>query len=244
MFINQNGVLFNFQYFDLFQKKGLLSFDALWNQQDHYFCTKKRYRIVSAYQINGSKIFIKKYLAHIEEAKKEWENIFLLWSKGFPTSVPVFFTMSQDKRAMIGTEEVNGEGFLEIVQNDSSKTAFLISKIAKFLAEFHITGLFHQDCYLNHFYYNKNLDQLIVIDISRVKYNPFFSKYFFIKDLAQLKFSFYTYFQNEALNFWNIFWENYNNEFKNSLFLAKLIDLKVRLIKRHTDRVLKRGGEI
>jgi len=36
---------------------------------------------------------------------------FLLWSKGFPTSVPVFFTMSQDKRAMIGTEEVNGEGF-------------------------------------------------------------------------------------------------------------------------------------
>ncbi len=243
--LNIKDIKVNKNFYNFLEKNNLLSFDTLWNLKNPYFFRKKRYRIVSAYQIKGFKIFIKKYLAHPEEAKKEWENILLLWEKGVPTSIPVFFALSEDKRAMIGTEEIKGKRVIDIIQDDPSKVSFFISKIAEFLAKFHKIVFFHQDCYLNHFYYDEKSDQLIIIDVSRVKYKPFFSKYYFIKDLAQLKFSFYTYLGDKAERWWNFFWENYNKSTKNSfLFLPKLIDLKVWLIKRHTERVLKRGGEI
>ena len=242
-----NNLLINKNYYQIFHERNLLSFDTLWNLPDPYFFRKKRYRIVSAYQIDGFNIFIKKYLAHPEEAKKEWENILLLWEKGVPTSIPVFFALSEDKRAMIGTEEIKGKRVIDIIQDDPSKVSFFISKIAEFLAKFHKAKLFHQDCYLNHFYYDKKEDKIIIIDVSRIKHKPVLEFYYQIKDLAQLKFSFSVYLENKAEKFWDIFMKRYfkiNEPKYNKKLFFKILNLKTYMIKRHTERVVARGEEI
>ena len=241
-----NNLLINKNYYQIFHERNLLSFDILWNLPDPYFFRKKRYRIVSAYQIKGFKIFIKKYLAHPEEAKKEWENILLLWEKGVLTSIPVFFALSEDKRAMIGTEEIRGKRVIDIIQDDPSKVSFFISKIAEFLAKFHKIVFFHQDCYLNHFYYDEKSDQLIIIDVSRVKYKPSFSKYYFIKDLAQLGYSFEEYFGDKGRPFFQKFL-SYYLDLSNPMparLVRLLVNFKIGLIRRRTEKARAKGKKL
>ena len=243
--IKKGEIFINEDYKDLFSNN--LTFEDIWNFKNLKFFRKKRYKIIETYDFKNKKIFIKKYLSYPEEAQKEWKNILFLWRKNFFTLIPVFFALSRDDRAIIGTEEVEGKCFVNALKNKSIEISFFISKIAEFLAKFHKAKLFHQDCYLNHFYYDEKEDKIIIIDVSRIKHKPVLEFYYQIKDLAQLKFSFSVYLENKAEKFWDIFIKEYFkiNETKyNKKLFFKILNLKTYMIKRHTERVIARGEEI
>ncbi len=242
--IRKGDLLINKKYKNL-SFLGEFSFNNIWNCNKFQFFRKKYYRVIEIYSENNTKFFIKKYLKNGKEAQKEWENIILLKEKDFLTSVPVFFSRCGDK-AIIGTEEIRGVLLIDLIKKSPSRTDFYISKLAEFLGSFHQAGFFHQDCYLNHFFYDENANKIMIIDVSRVKYKPKLSRYYFIKDMAQLKFSFYTYLGGKAENYWRVFWKVYTKTrtFKFSKIFSQLIDFKMKLIKRHTERARAKGREI
>lgn len=248
-FINIGLTIINKDFFDLLKKSGLLEdikdFDSLKKNFLKVFSHRKRYRIIKGFQIDGLKLFVKKYEKHLEESEKEWKNISLLWKKGFPTSIPVFF-YKNSSIGLIGTEAISGQLCIDIIKKNPEKTEEIIKEIAKFLGNFHKAGLFHQDCYLNHFYWDEENKMLSVLDVSRVVENPLFPLKYQIKDLAQLAFSFETYLEKEAPFLWNYFWKNYVNYYgvKNEKILKFLVDIKRWLIRKRTIRKLLKGEEL
>lgn len=205
------------------------------------FSHKKAYREIKAYRVEDREIYLKKYLKNFSEAYQEWENIKLLWYKGICTSIPVLF-YKNSSYLLIGTEKIKGVSFITILELETSLIPELITKIARFLAEFHKKKFIHQDCYLNHFYWEKSKDELYIIDVSRVKYMPFLFGYYQIKDLAQLKYSFYEYLKDSWLNLWTLFLETYQIHLNQnlSLFQRLLLGLKFKRIKAHTHKLIHR----
>ncbi len=240
-FVNFRSIIVNTKYFKILEESSflekLLSFEKLENFFPVFFSHQKHYRKVKGFQVNALKIYVKKYLDYFEEAKAEWKNIQLLWNKGFPTSEPIFF-FERDSLILVGTKAIPGRQCLEIIKKEPQKTFEIVKKIAKFLGHFHKTNLFHQDCYFNHFYLNEVTDVLYIIDVSRVLNNPLFAFYYQIKDLAQLKFSFFVYLEENWLEVWENFFASYCLHFKPLNFLTKMgINFKFCKIKKHTEKL-------
>lgn len=229
-------------YLDLFKEERLLSalnsFENLENYFEITFSHNKAYREIRAIKWKNKEIFLKKYLSNFEEAINEWKNINLLWERGFFTSHPLFF-YQHPSFIIIATEKIEGHSFMDYLNLSQEKRLAFLERIAKHLALFHKTTFIHQDCYLNHFYWNEIKDKLYIIDVSRVKYKPPFLKYYQIKDLSQLKFSFYKYLKRDWKNFWLLFLKIYEETLgeKLSLWQRGLIFIKFKLIKRHTQKI-------
>lgn len=243
-FIEKNNLKINLEYLDLLNSKGLLSFESLWNLKDSYFYYKKRYRTIEAYDLGGFKLYLKKYEFNLKEAENEWRNFSLLWEKGFPTLTPVVFGNKKDK-VLIGTEELKFPSFLKLLSEKLISPEILLLKFSQFLALFHENNFFHQDCYIGHFHYDAKKDMFYIMDVARVKYNPKFKMRYLIKDLAQLKYSFMKTFKEQNLYWWDFFWKEYNKHRKEKLgkLIKFLINKKAQLIDRHTQKIIKKGGE-
>ncbi len=232
------------RYLKLFKESSFLSKISSWDNLGNFyevtFSHKKAYREIKALRIADLEIYLKKYSKNLSEARKEWENINLLWDKGFPTSLPILFYQTHSF-AIIGTAKLRGRSFVDLLPKENLIVYNLIKKIAKFLADFHKENLIHQDCYLNHFYFGEELDQLYIIDVSRVKYKPFLFCYYQIKDLSQLRFSFYKYLGKDWLNLWELFLKTYEKELGKSLnfFKKNLLLIKFKRIEKHTKKLEK-----
>lgn len=246
-FINYKGILVNREFYELLIESAFLDrlrdFERLEEFFPLIFSHRKYYRKVFAFRVKDKKIYLKRYFQNLKEAESEWKNIQLLWKNEIPTSIPILFFI-EGKTALIGTEEIPGRRYPELMKEVGDKKENFICKIANFLKKFHEKGFFHQDCYLNHFFYEKDSDIIYLIDVSRVLYRPFLSFYYRVKDLAQLAFSFETYLKEEANFLWDVFWRNYiykdfkNKDFKNKKILRSLVEIKRGLIRRRTIKKL------
>lgn len=175
---------------------------------------------------------------NLYEAEKEWQNIQLLWQKGFPTSIPVFLYIDKDF-ALVGTERVPGITIPTLLENNAELIMDFITELAIFLARFHKEGFCHQDCYLNHFYYDPSTKSMRIIDVSRVLFKPTFLVYYFAKDLSQLRFSFWKYFEENFAEAWKTFIEEYEKHYKKANTIENfLIEFKFRKILR---RAMRKG---
>jgi|GEM_PF-547836 len=243
---NGGELYINHDFGHLLKKEDVLfivsNWEALHERYFLFFRHQKRYRQVRGLELKNCKIYIKKYLENLSEAEREWNNIIFLWSKGFPTSIPIFFYKSQ-KEAFLGTKALEGKTILDYEEKDLIQINLFMEKIAFYLAKLHREKIFHQDCYLNHFYWDEKEGLLYLIDVSRILYHPSFSTYYQIKDLSQLKFSFYKYFPTNGEKFWEYFFDTYVKEYNLKLkyIYNMAIILKFLLIKRHTLKSKKLG---
>jgi len=205
------------------------------------FSRQKTYRKIKAIQIDSLQIYIKRYKDNLKEAFQEWGNILFLWSKGYPTSIPIFLWNIKNY-AFVGTKKIDGFCFIEYLNSKQEFIPFLIKKIASYIGSLHKEKIFHQDCYLNHFYLDEKEDILYMIDVSRVLYNPLLKFYYQIKDLSQLKFSFSFYFKDN----WKILWESFMIKYENTIGYSLinlhkfLLEFKFKKIKSHTQKLLKK----
>lgn len=240
---NGEELYINHDFGHLFNKEDILFIVSNWESlSEHYFLFfrhQKRYRQVKGLELKNCKIYIKKYLENLSEAEREWNNIIFLWSKGFPTSIPIFFYKSQ-KEAFLGTKALEGKTIINYEDKDMDFIYVCIQKIASYLAKLHKENIFHQDCYLNHFYLDEGEDLLYLIDVSRILHNAIFPTYYEIKDLSQLRFSFFKYFPKFWKEAWSYFLDQYFKE-RGPIFGPKFLfnaglRLKFWLIKRHTQK--------
>ena len=235
--------LVNEEYLKALERTLFLEKVKDWDNLERFFplifSHQKTYRKVKAIQIDSLQIYIKRYKANLKEAFQEWKNILFLWSKGYPTSFPIFY-IKDKKFALIGTKKIEGISFIDYL--NSEKVNFFIEKIATYLGNLHKEKIFHQDCYLNHFYLDEKEDILYMIDVSRVLYNPLLKFYYQIKDLSQLKFSFSFYFKDN----WKILWESFMIKYENTIGYSLinlhkfLLEFKFKKIKSHTQKLLKK----
>lgn len=243
-FVEKNNLKVNVEYLDLLNSKNLLDFEILWNLEGNYFYYKKRYRTIKAYNLDGFKLYLKRYEFNVVEAKNEWQNFLLLWGKGFPSLTPVIFGSTGDK-AFVGTQELIFPSSLRLINERLISLEILLLRFSQFLAFFHENNFFHQDCYIGHFHYNIEKSTFHIMDVARLKYNPRFKIKYLIKDLAQLKYSFIEIFGNQYPYWWNFFWIKYNEyRVKRLGKLVKFsINKKAMWINRHTQKVINKGGE-
>lgn len=234
-FLNLNNLIINENYYPFFKKNNLLTIQSIKSLENPFFKRKKTYRLIQGFQIENLRFYLKSYFSNLEEGKNEWKNIQLLWQKGFKTAIPIFWG-KDDKSVFIGTEEIKGRSCIELMKNNPEIKDKLIKEIAYFIAFFHKEGLFHQDCYLNHFYWDEKNKIILVLDLSRVIEKPWVTLKYQIKDLAQLAFSFETYLEDEAPIWWQHFLRFYEQITKPKFQLLRdfLIKIKIKLIKRHT----------
>ncbi|MCS7278567.1 MAG: hypothetical protein NZ530_00715 [Thermodesulfobacteriaceae bacterium] len=243
-FVEIENLKINLNSLEFFKVNNLLSFEKLWSLPNSYFYYNKRYRTIEAYQLDNLRFYIKKYEDHLKEAETEWKNLIFLWKMGFPTLEPWIFGKTKNK-ALIVTEELPYPSLLKLLKEKSIQTEIIFLKFSKFLACFHEHNLFHQDCYLGHFYYDIKQDVFYIMDVARVKHNPMLKIKYLIKDLAQIQYSFIELFQEKTLYWWKFFWKEYNKNRKKKLnnLIQFLINKKSLLIQKHTQKVIKRGGE-
>ncbi len=239
------SIILNENFKDILTRSRLLeklpNFKGLAQEFSCFFFHRKHYREIIGIEICGHHLFLKRYLKNLHEACQEWENILLLWKEGFPTSKPVFF-YKNNCSAILGTLKIEGRLGLDLIEEEQSLAEPIVKKIAHYLVNFHQKGFFHQDCYLNHFYFDDNW-QIHIIDVARVIKRPFLSVYYQIKDLAQLKFSFSYYFAGREKELWGIFWEEYQRVWgkKFGHFFRIGLDLKCQRISSHTKRLMKKA---
>lgn len=240
-FIKKNGFIINKDYYEILKASSLLYRVKEWETLENHFPITfqhaKHYRRFKAVKINDKEIFIKKYLENISEAKREWQNIEFLWKKGFPTSLPIFFYQNKNF-ALLGTEKVPGITMPFLLEMDTYLIQEFLISCARFLANFHKKGFCHQDCYLNHFYFDPETKSIRIIDVSRVLYKPLLKGYYQIKDLAQLKYSFQEYFDVGWQEKWQFFIKHYQNFWGEKLKWIRwyLIDLKYKQIKHKSNK--------
>ncbi|MFN3567856.1 MAG: lipopolysaccharide kinase InaA family protein [Caldimicrobium sp.] len=235
------GIFVEESYLNLLSRHNFFNLLVDWENLEKFFhltfLHKKRYREVKAFKIEEQEIYIKKYTQNLKEAKDEWKNLSLLWEKGIPTSLPIFF-LQKSTFILIGTKKMEGKSFISYLEENSEIISFLIAKIAQFMAVFHKKGFIHQDCYLNHFYWDVKKEMLYLIGVSRVKYKSPLSFYYRIKDLSQLKFSFYKYLGEKGASAWSEFLYHYEKSFPPGLksFEKFFLQWKFTRIKKHTEK--------
>lgn len=240
-FIDLGPLQINEEFYPLLKESSLLAklplIENHLSDLELTFYHRKQYRVVRAFKVGSKEIYIKSYLKNFEEAESEWINIQRFWQMGFPTSVPVLF-FKDDTHRLIGTERVRGENFINLIKPERSRLCEIVSLISDYLGRLHKTGLYHQDCYLNHFYIDEN-NTVHLIDLPRVVYIPKRSFYNQVKDLSQLRFSFSKYLAGlNWHNLWNIFVESYERSLGEKLDILKKIAIKLKFtqIKRHTEK--------
>jgi len=206
---------------------------------------EKRYRKVKGYEINGHKFYIKEYSAHFEEASSEWENLFRLRELGFSVPDP-FFRRRTSNKVEIATFELKGLPLSNLLQKEQEKRDFLIKKLAKLISDLHFKNLYHQDCYLNHFFWDEKTKTLGFLDVSRILVNPRFSLKYRVKDLAQLGYSFEEYLGKNAPPLFQKFLSYYLDlsGIKLKCLVKSLVKFKIWLIRWRTKRAREKGKKL
>ncbi|WP_168194305.1 lipopolysaccharide kinase InaA family protein [Thermodesulfobacterium sp. TA1] len=209
-----------------------------------FFEREKRYRKVKGYEVDGQRFYIKKYSNCFEEANSEWRNLLRLRELGFSVPEPFFIRKRPDKLE-IATFELKGKPLSELLKNKELQ-ANLIYKLAELLSALHLKRLYHQDCYLNHFFWEEETEILGFLDVSRVLSNPRFSLKYQIKDLAQLGYSFEEYFGEKGAFLFQKFLSRYLELSKSKpAWLVKfLVEFKIWLIRRRTKRARLKGKKL
>jgi len=205
----------------------------------------KRYKEISGYEVNSERFYIKKYFDHFEEAESEWKNLFLLQSLGFSIPHP-FFKRKNPNKIEIATFELKGKSLSKLLSKNKEIQEKLLYKLAELLSTLHKKGLYYQDCYLNHFFWDEKTETLGFLDVSRVLSNPRFSFKYRIKDLGQLGYSFEEYLGEKAKPFFQNFLSYYSDLSGIELkwFIKFLIKFKIWLIRRKTERARKKGKKL
>ncbi len=198
-----------------------------------FFVHKKAYRRITGYEIEGRRIYVKEYMENFEEAEREWYNLQMLREEGFLVPTPLFFKREKEK-ALLVTEALEGSPLSELLPRAKEPEIYL-KALAELLSELHKRGLFHQDCYLNHFYWEDSTKTLSFLDVARVKRGGLFSFYYQIKDLAQLGYSFEEYLGERGPHFFKIFLSFYEKKRGKLSFLKRdLLKIKMAQIRRRT----------
>jgi len=202
----------------------------------------KKYKEITGYEVNGKRFYIKKYFNHFGEAESEWKNLFKLRSLGFSVPEPLFKRKSSDK-IEIATFELKGIPLSKLLLKNKEIQEKLLYKLAELLSTLHKKGIYYQDCYLNHFFWNEKTGTLSFLDVSRILINPFFTLKYKIKDLSQLCYSFEEYFGDRGKTLFPKFLSYYLNlsQIKPTLLIKSLVKLKAFLIKWRTERAKKKG---
>ncbi|MDD3117879.1 MAG: lipopolysaccharide kinase InaA family protein [Victivallales bacterium] len=92
-------------------------------------------------------------------------------------------------------------------EKDSERRLRLIGRIARLAGRMHAAGIAHQDFYLVHFFVKPDEDDNVyLIDLQRMIFQPKLARRWRIKDLAQLHFSAARYVSETDIRF---FWEIY-----------------------------------
>ena len=211
---------------------------------DPFFEHKKRYKLIKGYEVNSQRFYIKEYFDHFEEAESEWENLFKLQSLEFSVPDPFFKRKSLDK-VEIATFELKGKPLSELLK-DQREQDILFYKLAELLSSLHLKNLYHQDCYLNHFFWDEKTKTLGFLDVSRILINPRFPLKYRIKDLAQLGYSFEEYLGKNAPPLFQKFLSYYLDlsGIKLKCLVKSLVKFKVWLIRWRTKRAKKRGKRL
>ncbi len=210
-----------------------------------FFEREKRYRKIKGYEINSQKFYIKEYSDHFEEAESEWKNLFRLKELGFFVPEPFFIRRKPDK-VEIATFELKGTPLSDLLLKNQEKQKFLSNKLAEIISTLHQQNLYHQDCYLNHFFWDEETETLGFLDVSRVLANPRFPLKYRVKDLAQLGYSFEEYFGDKGKPFFQKFLSYYLDFSKPifAKFVKLLVNFKTGLIKRRTEKVRAKGKRL
>jgi tRNA A-37 threonylcarbamoyl transferase component Bud32 len=232
------------EYMDLFSKifnNNTFSVHFL----NSFFEHKKNYKCTKGFEINGKKIFIKGYSAHFDEAEAEWKNLFKLKKLGFSVPEPFFIRRKKDK-IEIATFALKGEPLSSLLLANKEKQTFLVAKLAELIASLHDKNLYHQDCYLYHFFWDEESETLSFLDVPRVLQNPSFSLKYQIKDLGQLGYSFEECFGKTGKELFQQFLNYYLNfsKTKHPIFLIFLVKLKMALIRWRTQRAKLKGKKL
>ncbi|MGB9762116.1 MAG: lipopolysaccharide kinase InaA family protein [Caldimicrobium sp.] len=233
--IEKENFQINIEYLLYFEKLLNPYPEILKELPEPFFKHQKRYRQIFGFDLKGIRFYLKIYSDRLFEAKSEWKNLCFLYEKGFNPPKPLFF-FHNSSYALIATEEVPGKPLSELLKEKPS----LLKVLAQFLASFHKEKLFHQDCYLNHFYWDG--EKIYILDVSRVKVGPLFTLKYHIKDLAQLGYSFENYLHEKSSEFLETFLNFYENYFHSLSPIFKfLLSLKIKRIRQRTERVRKKG---
>jgi len=165
-----------------------------------------------------------------------------LRSLGFSVPEPLFKRKSSDK-IEIATFELKGIPLSKLLLKNKEIQEKLLYKLAELLSTLHKKGIYYQDCYLNHFFWNEKTGTLSFLDVSRILINPFFTLKYKIKDLSQLCYSFEEYFGDRGKTLFPKFLSYYLNlsQIKPTLLIKSLVKLKAFLIKWRTERAKKKG---
>jgi tRNA A-37 threonylcarbamoyl transferase component Bud32 len=164
---------------------------------------------------------------------------------GFSVPEPFFISRKEDK-IEIATFALKGEPLSSLLLANKEKQTFLVAKLAELIASLHDKNLYHQDCYLYHFFWDEESETLSFLDVPRVLQNPSFSLKYQIKDLGQLGYSFEECFGKTGKELFQQFLNYYLNFSKNKhpIFLIFLVKLKVALIKWRTERAKLKGKKL
>lgn len=210
-----------------------------------FFEREKRYRQIKGYEVNGQKFYIKTYTAHFEEAEAEWENLLKLKTLGFSVPEPFFRHKSFDK-VKIATFALKGVPLSSLIPKSQQNQENLLYRLAELISRMHLKNFFHQDCYLNHFFWDEHSQNLGFLDVSRVIKDPKIPLSYQIKDLGQLGYSFEEYFGNSGPILFEKFLSYYLGLVNQSSkgLLKFLVKLKVWLIRRRTLKAKKRGKKL
>ncbi len=210
-----------------------------------FFQHKKRYRKIRGLEAFGERFYLKEYYTRFDEAEAEWKNLLRLKDLGFSVPEPFFFLRLTD-RVVVATFEIKGVPLSELLQTHPQERKKLIFKLSELLANLHSKNIYHQDCYLNHFYWNEDSQTLSFLDVPRVLFNPHFPLRYQIKDLGQVGYSFEEYLKEEGREVFQIFLFYYLENIKSlcrghKRLIKILTGVKVWLIRRRTLRARRKG---
>jgi len=210
-----------------------------------FFQHQKRYRRVLGVEALDKRFYIKEYVDHFDEAESEWENLFLLKSLGFSVPNP-FFIHKTSAKIQIATFELKGIPLSELLVKDRENKDMLLYKLAELISALHLKKLYHQDCYLNHFYWDEEIGTLGFLDVARVLLNPRFSSKNRIKDLAQLGYSFEEYMEEKGKLYFQKFLSCYLelSGIERIFLLKSTVEFKIWLIRKRTENVRKKGKKL
>uniref|UniRef100_A0A7C4NST1 Lipopolysaccharide kinase n=1 Tax=Thermodesulfobacterium geofontis TaxID=1295609 RepID=A0A7C4NST1_9BACT len=212
------------------------------NLPEPFFEHQKRYKTTKGYIVEGRKFFVKEYLSHFEEGDKEWENLLFLKRLGFNVPKP-FFRLRSSERYLLATFTLEGLPLSKLLNEKKDQNIFFLKTLGQLLANLHKQNLYHQDCYLNHFFLDEKTKTLGFLDVSRILVNPCFSLKYRIKDLAQLGYSFEKYLGEKGPSLFQNFLSYYLDLSGTKLkwLVKSLVKFKIWLIRKRTERARKRG---
>ena len=156
-----------------------------------------------------------------------------------------FFRRKSPDKVEIATFELKGKLLLKLLKNKELQDN-LIYKLAELLSTLHLKRLYYQDCYLNHFFWDKDAETLWFLDVSRVISNPRFSLKYQIKDLAQLGYSFEEYFGDKGKPFFKKVLSYYLalSGIKPAWLVKSLVKFKIWLIRKRTEWARSKGKRL